>query len=381
MENMDMFCVKRCSGNLTFDYVHSAAVGNSGGILCIWDPNCFYKENITMSDSFVMIRGVWRSTGQKYMLIAVYAPYDTKDKHMLWDYLQREIRRWKGEVVVMGDFNEVRHKNTDLGSQASALGRSIDSAVSNETIKPGRGMGVWAGQAAPGHAPDFIHATVFLASCILAHHPIKVSVFSLPVRHSYFYNGTLARFATPTAPNLDVSLAATRIITGYTWPLAMQIREVVVNKIQFQKLEDLVRLVILTPIDDRWIWGLENTGEFSVASVRRLIDDKMLPRFGMTKRDGLITSHLVNVHAWNVMRMETSRHLFFSCRMAREVMKLITRWWNVPESDFDSYEEWLAWFENVRMPLKNKKMLEGVFATFYGGFWWFHYKTISRVRL
>ncbi|GKB18263.1 RNA-directed DNA polymerase, eukaryota [Tanacetum coccineum] len=101
---------------------------------------------------------------------------------------------------------------------------------------------------------------------------------------------------------------------------------------QFQKLEDLVRLVILTPIDDHSDVGLENSGEFSVASVLDvLIDDKML-------------------------RVETSRHLFFSCRMAREVMKLITRWWNVPESDFDSYEEWLAWFENVRLPLKNKKI-------------------------
>ena len=116
MENMDLFCVKRCWGNLNFDYVHSAAVGNSGEILCVWDPNCFCKENTTMSDSFVMIRGVWRSTGQKYMLIAVYAPHDTKDKHMLWDYLQREIRRWKGEVVVMGDFNEVRHKSEHFGS-------------------------------------------------------------------------------------------------------------------------------------------------------------------------------------------------------------------------------------------------------------------------
>nr|GEU91804.1 RNA-directed DNA polymerase, eukaryota [Tanacetum cinerariifolium] len=57
-----------------------------------------------------------RSTGQKYMLIAVYAPHDTKDKHMLWDYLQREIRRWKREVVVMGDFNKVRHKSERFGS-------------------------------------------------------------------------------------------------------------------------------------------------------------------------------------------------------------------------------------------------------------------------
>nr|GEV35383.1 RNA-directed DNA polymerase, eukaryota [Tanacetum cinerariifolium] len=107
---------ERCWGNLIFDYVHSVAVGNSGGILCVWDPNCFCKENVTMSNSFVMVSGVWRSTGQKYMLIAVYAPHDTKDKHMLWNYLQREIMRWKGEVVVMGDFNKVRNKSECFGS-------------------------------------------------------------------------------------------------------------------------------------------------------------------------------------------------------------------------------------------------------------------------
>ncbi|GJR73959.1 RNA-directed DNA polymerase, eukaryota, reverse transcriptase zinc-binding domain protein [Tanacetum coccineum] len=172
---------------------------------------------------------------------------------------------------------------------------------------------------------------------------------------------------------------------------------------QFQKLEDLVRLVILTPIDDRWIWGLENTGEFSVASVRRLIDDKMLPSLECKTRWINYVPIKVNVHAWKVMTdslptrfnisrrgisidyilcancdtgVETSRHLFFSCRMAREVMKLITRWWNVPESDFDSYEEWLAWFENVRLPLKNKKMLEGVFYVLWWLLWWFRNKTI-----
>ncbi|GKF42156.1 RNA-directed DNA polymerase, eukaryota [Tanacetum coccineum] len=120
METMDMFCVRRCWGNLAFDYVHSAAVGNSGGILCVWDSNIFCKESVTMSDSFVMVRGVWRLTGQKYMVIAVYAPHDARDKQMLWDYLHREIRRWKGEVVVMGDFNEVRYKSDRFGSVFNA---------------------------------------------------------------------------------------------------------------------------------------------------------------------------------------------------------------------------------------------------------------------
>nr|GFA28145.1 RNA-directed DNA polymerase, eukaryota [Tanacetum cinerariifolium] len=91
---------------MAFEFVHSDAVGNSGGILCAWDPNCSCRDNITKFDSFVMVRGVWRLTGQKYMLIAIYAPHELNDKHRLWEYLQREIKIWRGEVVVMGDFNE-----------------------------------------------------------------------------------------------------------------------------------------------------------------------------------------------------------------------------------------------------------------------------------
>nr|GEV33423.1 RNA-directed DNA polymerase, eukaryota [Tanacetum cinerariifolium] len=93
-------------GNLTFDYVHSAAVGNSGSILCVWDSNSFSKNSLTMSDSFVMVRGVWRLTGQKCILIVVYALQDAKEKQMLWDYLQFKIDRWKGELE-MDDFIKV----------------------------------------------------------------------------------------------------------------------------------------------------------------------------------------------------------------------------------------------------------------------------------
>nr|GEZ22912.1 RNA-directed DNA polymerase, eukaryota, reverse transcriptase zinc-binding domain protein [Tanacetum cinerariifolium] len=57
---------------------------------------------------------------------------------------------------------------------------------------------------------------------------------------------------------------------------------------QFKKVEELVRLVSLALISDRWIWELENTGEFSVASVRRMIDDKCC-RCWIAKRDGLNT--------------------------------------------------------------------------------------------
>ncbi|GJX13795.1 RNA-directed DNA polymerase, eukaryota, reverse transcriptase zinc-binding domain protein [Tanacetum coccineum] len=172
---------------------------------------------------------------------------------------------------------------------------------------------------------------------------------------------------------------------------------------QFQKVEDLVSLVSLAPISDRWIWELENTGDFSVASVRRMIDDQMLPRLDCKIRWIKYVPIKVNVHAWKAMTdslptrfnmsrrgisidsilcancdtgVETSRHLFFKCGMARDVVNLITRWWNVPDSNFNSYEEWLAWLENVRLPSKNKKMLEGVFYVMWWLLWWFRNKTI-----
>nr|GEW17340.1 copia protein [Tanacetum cinerariifolium] len=80
MEKVDLFNIKACWGNINFDYVVSSSVGNSGGILCVWDPNLFYKENFTVSDYFIAIMRNWLPNNKK----------------------------WNGEVLLMGDFNEVR---------------------------------------------------------------------------------------------------------------------------------------------------------------------------------------------------------------------------------------------------------------------------------
>ncbi|GJR64283.1 hypothetical protein Tco_0010348 [Tanacetum coccineum] len=47
--------------------------------------------------------------------------------------------------------------------------------------------------------------------------------------------------------------------------------------IQFNEMLVLMQDVSLTPISDRWIWSLEGSGDFSVASTRKAIDDKRLP--------------------------------------------------------------------------------------------------------
>nr|GFB44509.1 RNA-directed DNA polymerase, eukaryota [Tanacetum cinerariifolium] len=116
MENMELFCVRNCWGNLAFNYIHSNSVGNSGGILCVWDSNSFTKESHRLSDYFVIIRGKWLKNDSDLMLVTVYAPHDPRNKRMVWEYLTHVINQWNGNVVVLGDFNEVRFKSDRFGS-------------------------------------------------------------------------------------------------------------------------------------------------------------------------------------------------------------------------------------------------------------------------
>nr|GEZ88883.1 nucleotide-binding alpha-beta plait domain-containing protein [Tanacetum cinerariifolium] len=62
-------------------------VDNSGGILCMWDPNSFCKSSFMISDYFVIIRGLCLKSWIKLMIVVVYAPQEASEKRMLWDYL------------------------------------------------------------------------------------------------------------------------------------------------------------------------------------------------------------------------------------------------------------------------------------------------------
>ena len=62
------------------------------------------------------MRGVWTKTNIDILLVVIYAPQDKTEKRMLWDYLSMVANNWKGEVIMMGDFNEVRFQSDRFGS-------------------------------------------------------------------------------------------------------------------------------------------------------------------------------------------------------------------------------------------------------------------------
>nr|GEY01378.1 RNA-directed DNA polymerase, eukaryota [Tanacetum cinerariifolium] len=136
MESMELITIKSCWSNYAFDYVHSDAVGNSGGILCVWDTKEFCKKNCTVSDYFVIVRGVWVKIVANLLIVAVYAPHDLKDKCLLWDYLTHVSNHWDEEVMMMGDFNEVRFKSDRFGSFFNERGADMfNSFISNASLE------------------------------------------------------------------------------------------------------------------------------------------------------------------------------------------------------------------------------------------------------
>ncbi|GJT97900.1 RNA-directed DNA polymerase, eukaryota [Tanacetum coccineum] len=136
METIELFCIKRCWGIFAFDYVYSASVGNLSGILCVWDPKLFQKTNITVSDYFVMIRGVWVPNGKKLRIILVYAHQELNEKKMLWDYISHVMSNWKCDVVIMGDFNEVRKKAERFGLVFNVQGAdAFNLFISNASLE------------------------------------------------------------------------------------------------------------------------------------------------------------------------------------------------------------------------------------------------------
>ncbi|GKA81742.1 RNA-directed DNA polymerase, eukaryota [Tanacetum coccineum] len=121
-ESIDLFSIKALWGNLSFDHAISPSVGNSGGILCVWDPNMFIKEHVSSSDYFLAVMGTWSPSAIKLLIISVYAPQELTEKRDLWDYLRSMIDRWDGKTIILGDFNEVRSNHERFGSSFHTQG-------------------------------------------------------------------------------------------------------------------------------------------------------------------------------------------------------------------------------------------------------------------
>ncbi|GKE33508.1 RNA-directed DNA polymerase, eukaryota, reverse transcriptase zinc-binding domain protein [Tanacetum coccineum] len=160
-----------------------------------------------------------------------------------------------------------------------------------------------------------------------------------------------------------------------------------VEQSQLDMLKEKIEGCILNNMKDRWTWSLEGSGDFSVSSVRKFIDAALLPCGSVKTRWVKEVPIKINIHAWKVINdylptrfnlshrgmdieaivcpmcdnmAESSSHLFFSCQFSSQIMRKITRWWDLVYREINSYEEWVDWMLNIRLPSKLKQIFEGI---------------------
>nr|GEZ30668.1 RNA-directed DNA polymerase, eukaryota [Tanacetum cinerariifolium] len=85
-------------------------IGESGGILCMWEASVFKKDYATFFDNFIAIYGTWLPCNTKVLMVNIYAPQQPSARRVLWEYTLHLLDRWNGEAIVMGDFNDVYYK-------------------------------------------------------------------------------------------------------------------------------------------------------------------------------------------------------------------------------------------------------------------------------
>ncbi|GKE15906.1 RNA-directed DNA polymerase, eukaryota, reverse transcriptase zinc-binding domain protein [Tanacetum coccineum] len=101
-------------------------------------------------------------------------------------------------------------------------------------------------------------------------------------------------YALESCKNVTVAVKMSHENVGYS---LRRIPRGGVEQVQFLELLASMEGAALFDMRDRWVWSLEGSGEFSVASVRRLIDERWLPEVSTKTRWITVVPIKVNVHA------------------------------------------------------------------------------------
>nr|GEY80550.1 RNA-directed DNA polymerase, eukaryota [Tanacetum cinerariifolium] len=117
-----------CNGGSILSLMEEVVrVGQTMGYKMEWCVN-----NITeIIESQGAAEGSVAETESNILIVVVYAPHDYRDKRILWDYLSHVSNQWNGDVVMMGDFNEVRHKSDRFRSVLMPMVNGFDKLVMN----------------------------------------------------------------------------------------------------------------------------------------------------------------------------------------------------------------------------------------------------------
>lgn len=181
---------------------------------------------------------------------------------------------------------------------------------------------------------------------------------------------------------------------------------------QLEALGLLLHLVTMRDDLERWVWSLQKSREFSVASTHYLVDLIMLSSSSIQTRWDKTVPIKVNLFVWrlfldrHLIRLNISRsgmdisylycvhcnngveffnHLFFSYSLTSALLDRILRWWVIDVSVVFSFDDWSCWIVDLCLR-KGQRICWKVFSLRCGGIFGFFgispcLVKISRIRV
>ncbi|XP_071700480.1 uncharacterized protein [Rutidosis leptorrhynchoides] len=121
-------------GSSECGFIKKDVVGNSGGMLLVWDTNSFSATSAFSNEFFLGVQGNWVGSRAESIIVNVYGPQDDANKKIMWDSLESVLKSIDSFWLLCGDFNEVREESnrkftriSDDGTKFSKLDRFLVS--------------------------------------------------------------------------------------------------------------------------------------------------------------------------------------------------------------------------------------------------------------
>lgn len=113
---VDEMVIRRIWGSQDYEFVCVGSLGQSGGLVSIWNNQLFEKEQAISREDCIVLQGRWKENNEPICIINVYGSQNQLKREELWGFITAIINSWQGVLMIHGDFNEVRSKEERRGS-------------------------------------------------------------------------------------------------------------------------------------------------------------------------------------------------------------------------------------------------------------------------
>ncbi|GMJ10129.1 hypothetical protein HRI_004682100 [Hibiscus trionum] len=99
--------IRRMGFGCKYAYANSPAEGSAGGIICVWDPDCFVVSETIISKRYIILMGKFTGSNVVCGLVNLYGPSIDSEKSSFFQELQHVLGRYQVAWCLGGDFNAI----------------------------------------------------------------------------------------------------------------------------------------------------------------------------------------------------------------------------------------------------------------------------------